>query len=474
MSANTAIDKTNDFFDFKPEYCRNEKEVEGKLIIQYLLPNLGYQANSWFQEVAFGNIRLDFLAFATQALPFTLSEHSPLSLVIEAKHPNQSLDSHVYKLGNYLRSLRVVYGVLTNAKEFRIYEHSQNQVFLKFSCAGSEISANLESIKDLIGKKELKPPSLNPLEPVNSQDDSIKPQEYLPLTSTVQKSMKVIAVYHNKGGVGKTTTVVNLAAALAKQGQRVLIIDLDSQANTTFAVGLVKFLDETNDDIKGKNITQVIGFKDSYGIEDVVRKTTFSKFNIDVIPAHIELMEYEINFTNIEASKTRLHGKLNKVKDQYDIVLIDTPPSLNLYAKIALITAQYLIIPSDLKPFSHEGLNNVKNFIEQIKETKEIFSFEPLKIIGVLPSKISTNPKFIANTLPKRRELIISKYGFPAMDSMICEREDLAKCLENSVSFGDDMIPDPRSVMDFKPDSTSAKEFELLALEVMEKIGLPV
>ena len=84
MSANTAIDKTNDFFDFKPEYCRNEKEVEGKLIIQYLLPNLGYQANSWFQEVAFGNIRLDFLAFATQALPFTLSEHSPLSLVIEA------------------------------------------------------------------------------------------------------------------------------------------------------------------------------------------------------------------------------------------------------------------------------------------------------------------------------------------------------------------------------------------------------
>ena len=64
--------------------------------------------------------------------------------------------------------------------------------------------------------------------------------------------MQVIAVYHNKGGVGKTTTVVNLAAALSKQGKRVLVIDLDSQANTTFAVGLVKFEDEVNDTLKEK------------------------------------------------------------------------------------------------------------------------------------------------------------------------------------------------------------------------------
>lgn len=70
--------------------------------------------------------------------------------------------------------------------------------------------------------------------------------------------MKTIAVYHNKGGVGKTTTVVNLAAALGKQGKKVLIIDLDSQANTTFAAGLVKFDDEVNDTLKEKNIVHLL------------------------------------------------------------------------------------------------------------------------------------------------------------------------------------------------------------------------
>ena len=69
--------------------------------------------------------------------------------------------------------------------------------------------------------------------------------------------MKTIAVYHNKGGVGKTTTVVNLAAAFSKMGKRVLVIDLDSQANTTYATGLVKFEDELFDDIKDKNVKQV-------------------------------------------------------------------------------------------------------------------------------------------------------------------------------------------------------------------------
>ncbi len=466
----------SDHLEFNPEYCHNEKEVEGKLIIQYLLPSLGYSADSWFQEVAFGNIRLDFLAFATQALPFTVSDSSPLSLVIEAKHPKQKLNPYVYKLGNYMRNLRVPYGVLTNGKEFRIYQRKNYEILLKFSCLGSEISANLNVIKQFIGKEELKS-SVNQViktkssQTVNSQTNI---PQFFPSISSLQsqKTMKVIAVYHNKGGVGKTTTVVNLAAALAKQGKRVLIIDMDSQANTTYAVGLVKFVDEVNDDIKGKNITQVIKFKDEFMIEDVARKTSFSQFNIDVIPSHIELMEEESYFNNIEASKTRLHTKLNFVKNKYDIVLIDTPPSLNLYARIALITANHLIIPSDLKPFSHEGLNNVKKFINQINETRDVFSYELLNILGVLPTKISTNAKFLAHNYPRRRALVKDKYGFPVMDNMISEREDLAKCLENYISFGDDMIADPRSVIDFKPDSPSSQEFELLATEVLEKIGL--
>ncbi|QUS61430.1 AAA family ATPase [Synechocystis sp. PCC 7338] len=446
-------------FQFDPRICRNEKEVETKLIVQHLLPFLGYTPESWHQEVTFGNIRLDFLAFATQILPFTVTETSPLSLIIEAKSPNQNLDKHAFKLANYMRSLRVPYGVLTNGLMLRIYERQHDQVNLIFSCPGSEISANLDSIKQIIGKKELSS-SLKTI-PV-----PVQPSNPLP-----QQPMKVIAVYHNKGGVGKTTTVVNLAAALAKQRKRVLIVDLDSQANTTYATGLVKFVDEANDDIKGNNIMQVIQSRDEYQIAEVARKASFSQYNIDVIPSHIELMEEEKNLNEREPAKIRLLNKLKKTYNHYDIVIIDTPPSLNLYAKIALITADFLLIPSDLKPFSHEGLNNVKRFIAQINETKEMYGMEDLKILGVLPSKISTNAKFLSSNYPKRRKLVQTKYDLPIMDSMICEREDLAKCLENSIAFGDDLIPDPRSVLDFKPDSPSSHEFEVLAMEILEKIN---
>ncbi len=444
-------------FLFDPADCFKEKEVETKLIVPLLL-QLGYKPDSWYQEVAFGNIRLDFLAFATQVIPFVISEASPLSLVIEAKHPKEKLDKHVFKLGNYMRGIRVPYGVLTNAKEFRIYQRQDSKIIPVFCCLGHEIFQNLDTIKQIIGKDEL-PKSASTVSV--SQQKKQKPKEHV---------MKTIAIYHNKGGVGKTTTVVNLAAALAKSGKRVLIIDLDSQANTTYATGLVKFTDETNDDIKGKNITQVIFYKDDFSVKEVVRKSTFSNFSIDVIPSHIELMKYETDLMRVEPAKIRILMKLNAVKEDYDYVLIDTPPSLNLYARIAIITAQYLIIPSDLKPFSHEGLNNVRDFLEQIDETKEMYGLPPLNVLGVLPCKISTNSKFQQSTLPKRRALVTQKYKFPILDTMICEREDTAKCLENYIEMGDEMIPDPRSVIDFKPNSTSAQEFEILAREVISQV----
>jgi cellulose biosynthesis protein BcsQ len=450
--------------NYNPDYCLNERDVEGKLVIQYLLPQLGYSPDSWHQEVVFGKIRLDFLVFTAQILPFVISDSSPLSLVIEVKHPNQNLNKHTFKFGNYLRSLRICHGVLTNGKELRIYRLEDEQIILKFDCRGTEIDANLETIKSLIGKNSLiksLPVVLNP-----SESSSLS-------TSTETKqTMKIIAVYHNKGGVGKTTTIVNLAAALAKKGKRILIVDLDTQANTTYAVGLAKFLNEEEDTLKGKNVLQLIESQSKYLIKDIARKTSFTQFTIDAIPAHIELMEVESLLLNVDAAKKRLYDKLQKVKDEYDVVLIDTPPSLNLYARIALLTAQYLIIPSDLKPFANEGLNNVKNFIANINEAKEAFGLNPLEVLGVLPSKISTFAKFVQHTLPKRIAIVKNNYGFPVMDTIIFEREDIAKSLENCVLDGDDFRPQPQSVLDYKPDSVSAQEFEILALEVIKKIGL--
>jgi hypothetical protein len=93
-------------------------------------------------------------------------------------------------------------------------------------------------------------------------------------------------------------------------------------------------------------------------------------------------------------------------------------------------------------------------------------------LLGVLPTKISTNPKFVSVTLPRRRQLVAERYGVPLMDATIFEREDLAKCTEQVERLGDQEIPAPISVQDFKPDSTATQEFEKLADEVMAGAGL--
>ena len=467
-------EKGNTELSFDPNLCRNESEVESKLIVQYLLPKLGYAPDTWHQEVTFGSIRLDFLVFATQVVPFVLDSDSPLSVVMEAKHPKQNLNTHVRRLKRYLTSLNVRYGLLTNGKEIRIYQKVEDDVQLVFQCFGKNVDVNIDEIKALVGRESLKAKctefSLQVKQSTNNknlpQNNQFSSQEER------QNRVKVLAVYHNKGGVGKTTTVVNLAAAIRKKGKKVLVIDLDSQANTTFATGLVKFDDEEFDNIKDSNIRHVLESEEFYSIQEVAQKSQFSNPEISVIPSHISLMKYENELNQNAESTTMLLQKLEAVKNEYDVVIIDTPPSLNLYARIAIITADYLLIPSDLKPFANQGLINVKEFIKGINSFRKILRKPPIEILGVLACKISTNAKFVQYTLPKRLEAISQRYELNVLDTVIYDRDDLAKCAEKTQIVGNMEIADPLSVLDFKPDSTAAREFELLGKEVLQKIGM--
>jgi cellulose biosynthesis protein BcsQ len=455
---------------FNPELCRNESEVESKLIVQYLLPQLGYTPDTWHQEVAIGSIRLDFLAFAAQVIPFVLDANSPLSVVMEAKHPKQNLNTHVPRLRHYLTSLNVRYGLLTNGKEIRIYQKLQTDIQLIFQCSGKEVETKLETIKGLIGRDSLKEAQL-----VDKAE--VKIENNLHFETKRQHSMKTIAIYHNKGGVGKTTVAVNLAAALRKKGKRVLLIDIDSQANTTFATGLIKFQFEEDDNLRERNVYHLLESGDFNFIPEVVRTSDyFNNPEIDVIPSHITLIESQDKLNKILASRSRLVTKLKRVENNYDIVIIDTPPSRDLYAEVALIATDYLIIPSDLKPFANQGLPTVKNFVNQINESREVMGKPPLNIMGVLASKISTNAKFLQYNFPKQREVISERYQLPLMEAVIYDRTALSECMNQTILVGDLEYPDPKSIIKFAELKTSAQisaeEFKVLADEVIRKMGV--
>lgn len=457
---------------FDPNLCRNESEVESKLIVQYLLPRLGYSPDTWHQEVTFRDIRLDFLIL----VPFHSRTRAPLRIVIEAKHPKENLDNHVRKLRRYVTSLRAQYGLLTNGREIRIYRRVESEIELQLQCPTQEINWHLDKIEALIGRS-----SLNRL--ANSLE--VKPLPKVTATEIIhysnkgrQNAMKTIAIYHHKGGVGKTTVAINLAAALRKKGKKVLLIDIDAQANTTFATGLVKFQFEEEDDLKERNVYHLLEqykYERNY-IPGVVRKSHyFNSPEIDVVPAHIDLIGLQPKLVESGASRFRLAKKLEQVREEYDIAIIDTPPARDLYAQAALTAADYLIVPSDLKPFSNQGLPNVKNFIDrEIAEIKEGMGKQPLMIMGVLPSKISTNAMYLKHIFPKHKSVILENYALPLMDSMISERTALSKCINQTIPVGNLDIPDPKSILEYaEKDATaniSAAEFEFLSVEVLSKM----
>lgn len=437
---------------FNPELCCNETEVESKFIVHYLLPALGYTPGDWGQEVTLGNFRLDFLAIAYTFFPI---KHK-FRLVIEVKGPNAALDPHVRKLRQYQTRFQARYGLLTNGKKIRVYEWSEPDFKLVKEFAGVDIEKHIGELRQLIGK-DAKPKLSNPIKKIRKH------------------KMKTIAIYHNKGGVGKTTVSVNLAAALSLKGYRVLLIDLDSQANSTFATGLVKFQFEEDDDLKDSNVYHILESGDFYPISEIARTSNgFNKPEIRVIPAHISLIDGQYKLSAVDASETRLITKLKKEQDNYDFVIIDTPPSRDLYAKVAMKAADYLIIPSDLKPFANQGLSSVKSFIKEIDEFRDIIGKKPLQLLGVLPSKVSANSKALQYTFPRQKEAVINRYQLPVMESIIFERTPLSSSFNNTVTVGDFEIPDPKSIFTFnhKDAGQSADDFEALATEVLHKVGV--
>lgn len=181
--------------------------------------------------------------------------------------------------------------------------------------------------------------------------------------------VKIFAITNQKGGVGKTTTTVNLAASLAATKRRILLIDLDPQGNATMGSGINKNEIELS-------AYDLLTRKASF--EDVLTRSEIGRY--DVIPSNGDLTAAEVELLNEIGREHRLKTSLNKIKEKYDFILIDCPPSLNMLTVNALSASDGVIIPMQCEYYALEGLAALMNTVDQIKESIN----SKLKISGIL------------------------------------------------------------------------------------------
>lgn len=250
---------------------------------------------------------------------------------------------------------------------------------------------------------------------------------------------KIVSIANQKGGVGKTTTTVNLSAAIAKKGKKVLLIDADPQGNATSACGLDKnsttysFYDVLISEIQVENTLQLTQLK-----------------NLKVCPSNISLAGAEVELVSIEGREQRLKEKLEVIKNDFDYIFIDCPPSLGLITLNALTASDSVMIPVQCEYFALEGLGQLLNTINLVKRQLNV----DLKIEGAVLTMYDRRTN-LANQVVGE----VNKYFEDKVYNNVIPRNVK---LSEAPSYGMPIIM-------YDPKSKGAKAYERLAKEFIKK-----
>lgn len=251
---------------------------------------------------------------------------------------------------------------------------------------------------------------------------------------------KVIAIANQKGGVGKTTTAINLGAAFCNENKRVLLIDLDEQANATIGLGLSRELVEA---------TTFELLTSDLDIDNFIYSSIDTNFHI--IPASVNLSSIEEKLINQEKNTLILSKKINKVINDYDYILLDCPPSIGIVIDNALFAANSVIIPVECDYFAYDALTQMVNKINQIQKNKKVIK-QSLTIEGILLTKLDNRNLFGYKIIDKVKDLFPSK---------------TFKTIINRSSHLQEAPMHGKSVLKFAYNSRGSREYRELATEII-------
>lgn len=250
---------------------------------------------------------------------------------------------------------------------------------------------------------------------------------------------RIIAVANQKGGVGKTTTSINLAACLAEKGKKVLAVDMDPQGNLTSGLGVDK------DSVEKSIYELIIGEVD---IKEVINKEVLE--NLDIIPTSIDLSAAEIELIGVDDKEYILRNAIDQVKDQYDFVIIDCPPSLSMLTINAMTTADSIIVPIQCEYYALEGLSQLIHTIDLVKDRLN----NDLEIEGVVFTMYDARTNLSLQVVENVKENLQQNI----YKTIIPRNVRLAE----APSYG-------QPITLYDPRSTGAEAYRLLAEEVINR-----